>query len=306
MNIQRFWSAVLAQRADEIREYFHPDAYVNWHCTGEHFTVSEFIRANCEYPGDWDGEIKRLVRVDDTIITVVKVYPKNRSASFHVSSFIRLKGDKIAAMDEYWADDGEAPDWRQDMKLGTPLKSAAQSGSTAIELRRELRGSILDLGSGGDGIIGQLYGGQVTAIDNRQEELDDAPDGFEKLRMDATEMTFPNGSFDNVTAFYTLMYMNTDEQQKALCEAARVLKPNGELHIWDCRIDSAYPRPFCVNVDITLPESRLRTTYGIVKTNPQNLTSILTMCETAGFEILSAETNGLHFTIKAGTHPNNP
>lgn len=48
MNIQQFWSDVLAQRADEIREYFHADAYVNWHCSNEHFTVEEFIRANCE------------------------------------------------------------------------------------------------------------------------------------------------------------------------------------------------------------------------------------------------------------------
>ena len=51
MNIQQFWSDVLAQRADEIREYFHADAFVNWHCSNEHFTVEEFIRANCEYPG---------------------------------------------------------------------------------------------------------------------------------------------------------------------------------------------------------------------------------------------------------------
>ena len=39
MNIQQFWSDVLAQRADEIREYFHADAYVNWHCSNEHFTA---------------------------------------------------------------------------------------------------------------------------------------------------------------------------------------------------------------------------------------------------------------------------
>ncbi len=61
MNIQQFWSDVLAQRADEIREYFQADAYVNWHCSNEHFTVEEFIRANCEYPGDWDGEVEKTV-----------------------------------------------------------------------------------------------------------------------------------------------------------------------------------------------------------------------------------------------------
>ena len=123
MNIQQFWSDVLAQRADEIREYFHADAYVNWHCSNEHFTVEEFIRANCEYPGDWDGEVEKIVTTDDMIITATRVYPKDRSASFHVTSFIKLKDDKIVAMDEYWADDGEAPKWRQDMKIGRRMHS---------------------------------------------------------------------------------------------------------------------------------------------------------------------------------------
>ena len=122
MNIQQFWSDVLAQRADAIREYFQADAYVNWHCSNEHFTVEEFIRANCDYPGDWDGEVEKIVTTGDMIITATQVYPKDCSASFHVTSFIKLKDGKIAAMDEYWADDGEAPKWRQDMKIGRKIK----------------------------------------------------------------------------------------------------------------------------------------------------------------------------------------
>ena len=47
MNIKGFWAAVLRQDANAIREYFHPGAWVNWHNTKEHFTVEEFIRANC-------------------------------------------------------------------------------------------------------------------------------------------------------------------------------------------------------------------------------------------------------------------
>ena len=94
----------------------------NWHCSNEHFTVEEFIRANCEYPGDWDGEVEKTVMTDDMIITATRVYPKDRSASFHVTSFIKLKDDKIVAMDEYWADDGEAPKWRQDMKIGRKIR----------------------------------------------------------------------------------------------------------------------------------------------------------------------------------------
>lgn len=56
------------------------------------------------------------------IITATQVYPKDCSAFFHVTSFIKLKDGKIAAMDEYWADDGEAPKWRQDMKIGRKIK----------------------------------------------------------------------------------------------------------------------------------------------------------------------------------------
>ena len=53
-------------------------------------------------------------------------------------------------------------------------------------LRKELDGTVLDIGGGGEGIIGRLYADQVTAIDNRQEELDEAPGACRKLLMDAT------------------------------------------------------------------------------------------------------------------------
>ena len=43
MDICEFWKYVLAQDADKIRGYFHEDAYVNWHCTNEHFSAEEFI-----------------------------------------------------------------------------------------------------------------------------------------------------------------------------------------------------------------------------------------------------------------------
>lgn len=55
MNLDAYWKAALQQNADAMRSFFHEDAFVNWHNTNEHFTVEEFIRANCEYPGAWDG-----------------------------------------------------------------------------------------------------------------------------------------------------------------------------------------------------------------------------------------------------------
>ena len=112
----------VAQNEREIRKYFHADAYVNWHCSNEHFTVDEYIIANCEYPGEWDGIVERVEIVNDLIITVVRIYPKDKSASFHVTSFIQTENDKITAMDEYYADDGIAPQWRLDKHIGTAIK----------------------------------------------------------------------------------------------------------------------------------------------------------------------------------------
>lgn len=122
MNIQAFWEAVLAQNEQEIRKYFHKEAYINWHCTNEHFTVDEFMIANCEYPGDWDGEIERIETLNDLMITVVRVYPKNQAASFHVTSFFKIKNDKIQSVDEYWADDGSAPKWRIEKQIGKKIR----------------------------------------------------------------------------------------------------------------------------------------------------------------------------------------
>lgn len=108
-----------------------------------------------------------------------------------------------------------------------------------IEIDSDLKGSILDIGGGGEAVIGQMYGNRVTAIDNCQEEIDEAPDCCTKLLMDAGELSFSDGSFDNVTFFYTLMYMTKETQRKAIREAACVLKEGGRMCIWDCTILSA-------------------------------------------------------------------
>lgn len=122
-NTKAFWRDILEQNEKAIKEYFHDNAYVNWHCTDEHFTVDEFIRANCEYPGEWAGEIEREERTGDLVITAVHVYGKNdESLSFHVTSFIKLENEKIISVDEYWDDDGLPPQWRIDKKIGTSIK----------------------------------------------------------------------------------------------------------------------------------------------------------------------------------------
>ena len=126
MDIQAFFHAVLVQDAQALRAFFHEDAWVNWPCTNEHFTLEEYIRANCEYPGDWDGELERATVSGTEIIMACRVYPRDRSASFHAVSFLQIRDGRIASMTEYWADDGPAPAWRQEMRIGRPLNEVAE------------------------------------------------------------------------------------------------------------------------------------------------------------------------------------
>jgi len=122
MDIKKYWSAVLRQDAKELEAYFAEDAWVNWHNTNEHFTAEEFIRVNCEYPGDWDGEVEQMIVTPAHIITATHVWSKDRAASHHVTSFIRMKEGKILSVDEYWGDDGEVPNWRKEKKIGSKIK----------------------------------------------------------------------------------------------------------------------------------------------------------------------------------------
>ena len=39
-----------------------------------------------------------------------------------VTSFIKIANDKIISMDEYWADDSDAPQWRLNKHIGTAIK----------------------------------------------------------------------------------------------------------------------------------------------------------------------------------------
>ncbi len=133
-----------------------------------------------------------------------------------------------------------------------------------IILNKDIDGKILDIGGGGEGIIGRLYKNQVVAIDNSQEELDEAPDCFVKHLMDAEKLDFPDSFFDAVTIFYSFMFMEIKTREKVIMEIHRVLKKGGEIHIWDTDVPNAEKEPFCVDLDIDLPDERISTTYGIM------------------------------------------
>ena len=76
-------------------------------------------------------------------------------------------------------------------------------------------GFVLDIGGGGEGIIGQLKPAQVVAIDLSSRELLGAPAGPLKIVMDATDLKFLDETFSTATSFFTLMYMKPADQERA-------------------------------------------------------------------------------------------
>lgn len=120
--VQEFFSYVIKQDAYRLKSYFTIDARINWHNTNESFNVDEYIIANCEYPGEWCGEIERIEQIETLVISVARVWLQDMSASFHVTSFFKFKDEKIQQLNEYWGDDGLAPKWRQDKQIGSLIK----------------------------------------------------------------------------------------------------------------------------------------------------------------------------------------
>ena len=125
LDVFSFFEAVAQQDAEKLRSFFEPDATIVWANTHEQFTVDEYIRANCEYPGEWEGcveEIQCCSRFhDDNRITVVaKVWDGDGNASRTVSfiEFGDTEGGLIRSMAEYWGDVAEPPKWRQDLGIG--------------------------------------------------------------------------------------------------------------------------------------------------------------------------------------------
>jgi len=157
-------------------------------------------------------------------------------------------------------------------------------------------GLILDIGGGGEGIIGQAKGKQVVAIDLSQRELVDAPgEPLLKIVMDARELKFLDRTFATATVFFTFMYINPADHAKVLAELHRVLRPGGRLLVWDVLFPKKTdPRQISVvyPLHITLPGGKeVNTGYGVRLNDREGrgAAEFLELATAAGFDVLTRQ-----------------
>jgi ubiquinone/menaquinone biosynthesis C-methylase UbiE len=149
-------------------------------------------------------------------------------------------------------------------------------------------GFILDVGGGGEGVIGQLKGSDVIAIDFRKEELLEAAEGPLKIIMDARELKFLDETFNTATAFFSLMYVRKPEDQlKVFQEIWRVLKPGGIFHLWDVdlsQIPETNTKYFIVHLLYRIGNQVTETGYGMVwPSEPRGIDHYQALADKVGF-----------------------
>ncbi|MHC1703560.1 MAG: methyltransferase domain-containing protein [Tenuifilaceae bacterium] len=157
-------------------------------------------------------------------------------------------------------------------------------------------GLILDIGGGGEGVIGQLKGDQVISIDINKQELIDAPSKNLKIVMDARELKFLDNSFNTAAIFYTLMYIKGVDHEQVFNEVHRVLKPDGKLLIWDVILPSSVDATFNSSLytfKFVLPNTTIKTGYGVHKPEKeQNLQYYIELAEKTGFKVITSSQTG--------------
>lgn len=166
---------------------------------------------------------------------------------------------------------------------------------------------ILDLGGGGEGVVGQLRERQVVAVDLRREELEESAPGPIKVIANAKELPFLDESFDAATAFFFLMYVPAADRASVLREAHRVLRPGRILHIWDVTIPAQGERTqemFVVPVRAELPDRTIETGYGVPwNSREMSANAVAQTAQAAGFTVddMTQEGETFHLTLRRQT-----
>lgn len=161
-------------------------------------------------------------------------------------------------------------------------------------------GLVLDVGGGGEGVIGAILADRAVSIDLLRSELDEAQCDSSKMVMDAARTAFRDAVFDGATFFFSLMFMPPQVQRAALGEAQRVLKDRGTLLVWDMSFRASdSDRPiFMVPLRVLMPGGReVDTGYGC-RRRDLDAEGVRRMAEEAGLVLEEARGYGGTFFLR--------
>jgi len=209
----------------------------------------------------------------------------------------KIKGKKI---DNKWHADKEA--------LELFLEELAKEKVFLIDTQKinltniKLEGRILDIGGGGEGVIGQFKGEQVIAIDPNKKELEEAPySGALTILMDAKELKFLDNTFDTATSFFTMMYIPVIDHKTVFQEIHRVLKLNGEFVLWDVNIPNRNNKErdlFGLNLEVKISDKIINTGYATLWNKEQDMQYFSNLAKSIGFEILEQKVENEIFYLR--------
>ena len=116
--VKSFWRLFDRGNFVEAGDLMLPGAVIKWPNTREVFKGRDrFIDANVKYPDRWRINVERILSLNETVVSVVRVENEERSMSFYATSFFKFDGGLIGEITEYWGENGEPPQWRLDQKL---------------------------------------------------------------------------------------------------------------------------------------------------------------------------------------------
>ena len=123
-----------------------------------------------------------------------------------------------------------------------------------------------------------------------------------RIIMDARELKFLDDSFAAATCFFSLMYMSPDVQTQVLKEIHRVLKPGGEVYLWDFvfspREEQREP-VVAYRLSIALPQKSIQTGYGCRwPEEARDLDYYSGLLEDCGFAVVQASSEDAVLTLR--------
>ncbi|HKL12041.1 MAG TPA: class I SAM-dependent methyltransferase [Halanaerobiales bacterium] len=171
-----------------------------------------------------------------------------------------------------------------------------------VEVKKNT-GRILDIGGGGEAIIGQIYGDNVVAIDINEDELLEAPENDAlQIIMDARDMGFTQNQFEMVTSFFTLMYLEKNDIGQVFKEVKRVLKPNRSFIVWDLDIPPKKEHKellYAARLAVKFNNETIDTGYGVKwQDNNQNVDTFINLAKDYNFSVLEKRQGDEYFYLE--------